>query len=225
MAKYYYSSEGRTLGPVSPEEILYLILDDKLTSDSYVMEGKTPQWIKIRDIPDLMRHLQQSPERLPASEIENVKVLSEDTSEPLFYHIPLGRLIVGSLVSLGLFEWYWLYKNWHFLRWVRRDRSFGYSFWRDMVNPFRVIYIFQKIASDKELNRALPCPGNFGMPGILWLLTWFASHFLFLIPVQNYINACNAKLGRRYTETSFGHYLTLILGGIGWLVLLLRFVF
>ena len=61
MAKYYYSSEGRTLGPVSPDEILYLILDDKLSTDSYVMEVKTPQWIKIRDIPVLMRHLQQSP--------------------------------------------------------------------------------------------------------------------------------------------------------------------
>ncbi|MBW6513772.1 MAG: hypothetical protein K0B87_03325 [Candidatus Syntrophosphaera sp.] len=59
------------------------------------------------------------------------------------------------------------------------------------------------------------------MNGSLWMLTWFASHFIFLVPVQNYINECNAKLGRRYTEKSFGHYLVMVLGALGWLLLLL----
>ena len=50
MAKYYYTYEGKTLGPVSPKEVLDLILDDVLSMDSSVMESSSPQWLKIRDI-------------------------------------------------------------------------------------------------------------------------------------------------------------------------------
>lgn len=221
MAKYYYTYEGRTLGPVNEDGIMSLILEDKLTTESQVMPAKSPQWVRISELPELMRYLHQSDQRLPASEVDFVALTEDDPTDPVFFHIPLSRLIVCSLVSAGLYEWYWLYKNWHFLRWVRKDMSFGLSFWRDMANPFRLVNIFNKIALDKELNRAVPYRRNFGMNGTIWLLTWFVSHFLFLIPVQNYINAANAKLGRRYTETSFGHYLALVLGALGWLVLLI----
>lgn len=224
MARYYYSFEGRTLGPVSSDEIMTLILDDKLTTESYVMPVKSPQWVKISGLPDLMRFLHQSDQRLPASDVDLAEIADLDETAPIFFHIPLSRLIVCSLASLGLFEWYWLYKNWHFLRWVRKDQSFGLSFWRDSINPFRLIRIFNKIALDKELNRAVLCKPNFGINGTLWFFTWFASHFLFLIPVQNYINEANAKLGRRYTELSFGHYATMAMGGLGWLLLLIGLI-
>ncbi|MBW6513691.1 MAG: DUF4339 domain-containing protein [Candidatus Syntrophosphaera sp.] len=155
MAKYFYTFEGRTKGPVSPRQIMSLILDDVLDNDSYVMDSKSPHWIKIRDIPDLMRYLHESDFKLPTSDVAEEDLYVLDEKAPVFFHIPISRLIVCSIASLGLFEFYWLYKNWHYLRWVRKDKSFGFSFWRDASNPFRVVDIFRKIALDKELNSVL----------------------------------------------------------------------
>lgn len=225
MAKYFYTFEGRTLGPVSPQEIMSLILEDVLNNDSYVMDAKSPQWIKIKDIPELMRFLHESDFRLPTSDVNDEDLHALDEQAPVFFHIPISRLILCSIFTLGLYQFYWLYKNWHFLRWVRKDNSFGFSFWRDSINPFRLVKIFSKISLDKELNRAVPSGQDFGMYGVLWILTWPLSQFVFLIPVQNYINTCNAKLGRRYTVKSFGHYLVLVLGALGWLLILAGFIF
>ncbi len=227
MVKYFYLSEGRTRGPVAPSRILDLILSDELTMDSTVMDSRNPVWKKINEIPELVRYLQQSDMKLPMSDIDLQKLEQDDSTAPLFFHIPEHRLIIGAIISCGVYFTYWLFKNWHFLRYVRRDNSFGMSFWRDMINPFRVVAIFRKITTDKELNRAIPYRSNFGLHNSGWLLTLLLGYFefVFILPMQKYINACNAKLGRRYTEISFGHWLALGSGIVIWLFVLFNLVF
>jgi hypothetical protein len=202
-----------------------LILSDTLSMDSTVMGSDKPVWRKIREIPELMSYLHESQDRLPMSDIDLNALDLEDSKTPLFFHIPLSRLIISTIVSWGIYDLYWLYKNWHFLRFVRQDRGLSSNFWWDVINPFRIVHIFVKIGMDKELNRAVPNRGYFETNGILWLLTWPLTHFLALIRVQNYVNECNFKLGRRYTPKSFGHYLALVVGGTGWLSLLYGLIF
>lgn len=249
MVKYYYSSEGRTLGPVSPNEIMSLILDDKITTESYVMRTKSPQWIKIADLPDLMRFLHESEINLSLDDEGAVKLVEYDADAPLFFYIPLSKLLLYIVVSQGLYEIYWFHENWKFLRY-RRQGKIALSFWRIIINPLAIVDIFHKISLDKEMNAALPCRRDFGAIGGFWyvvvylvllitalvysglgtfvhvngnmlvivsILAALALTYGFLARVQNYVNAVNAKLGKRFSKPSVGHYLTLVVGIMGWI--------
>lgn len=242
--KYFYSYEGRTQGPVSPNEIMQLILSDRLTTDSHVMNSKEPIWKKIRDIPELMDFLHRSDQVLPASEVTLEGLEEVAGGGPLFFHIPLSRLIFSSIISLGMYEFYWLYKNWEFLR-EHRERGTSRYFWRVAINPFSITDIFHKISIDKELNSAVRSGRDFssygwwwviiliiasgllivvqlpGILGVLYNLVLLGASIWFLAQVQSYVNQANAKLERRYTPRTWGHYVIISLGGVIWLVELL----
>ncbi|HNU97316.1 MAG TPA: DUF4339 domain-containing protein [Candidatus Syntrophosphaera thermopropionivorans] len=91
MARYFYTDKGKTLGPVNREQILNLILKDVLSLDSLVMDTRSPRWIKIRDIPELMHFLYESDIQI-SDWAEEIALSGEsDESIPLFFHIPTAR--------------------------------------------------------------------------------------------------------------------------------------
>lgn len=247
MAKYFYTIGGRTLGPVKPKDIMSLILEDKLDTDSYVMDTRSPQWTKINEIPELMKFLHESEVRLPETGEDAPMAEFEGENAPLYLHIPLARLVLLSIISFGLFELYWLYRNWRFLRY-RQKRKTSISFWRDIINPFAIVGVFYQISKDPELgthskNR------NFTANGWFWLLTlilfWIVSNGVVtylsssnsllailaslallgfsvwcIHPVQRHINAGNEKQGRDLSRPTFGYYALAILGVVYWIVVL-----
>lgn len=252
MARYFYTLEGRSRGPATPRDVMDLILADKLTLDSYVQKDRDPAWRKISEIPELVRYLHESEFRLPAADLSLEGFVAAGDDAPVYFHIPLSRLILGSLVSLGLYGGYWFYKNWNYLHHNRKGKT-GSSFWRDSLNPMAIVNVFYQISVDKELNSALRAPRDFSGYGTLWLIFVLASVALFffggslpgflglfldlvfyllplwfLLRVQSYVNAANAKLGRRYTPVSLGHYVVLVVGAMSavyWLTSLFRQVF
>ena len=237
MAKYFYSEEGRTRGPVSPRQIMDLILEDRLTVDSSVMESGSPTWLRIKDIPALMRYLHESELKLDYS--EDGKSLEENPKEPYFFYIPVGRLALYSLVSFGWYEIYWLYRNWHYLH-LKYKKKTSVSFWRDAVNPFAIANLFYNISADRDLIGAAPRE-DFTSRGWLWMLSFvtmgilssgvisllpplndllealfsvflLGSTLVFILPVQAFINAANIKQGKDLSFMTFGHYTLLVLG-------------
>ena len=239
MAKYFYSSEGRTHGPIHPQDLMSLILDDVLNTDSYVMEMKNPAWRKIKDIPELMRYLHESDVRLSPTR-DDISLDNTDDREPLFFYIPVSKLVLWSILSMGWYEIYWFYQNWKYLRY-RRKRKTSISFWRDIINPFAISGVFFSISTDPELSKGV-APRNFAHIGWMWILSSvlmsvftngvlsfltpatvildivgsmisLGCSLLFIIPVQKHINEGNAKLGRHPSQPALGHYLlvTLIL--------------
>lgn len=247
MAKYFYTIGGRTLGPVKPKDIMSLILEDKLDTDSYVMDTRSPQWTKINEIPDLMKFLHESDVRLPDTGEDLAVMEIEDENAPLYFHIPLARLILLSLISFGLFELYWLYRNWRFLRYHRKRKT-SISFWRDIINPFAIVGVFYQISKDPELgthskNRNFTANGWFWL--LTWILFWFVSNGVVtylssansvlailaslallgfsvwcMYPVQKHINTANAKLNRDLSRPSFWYYATVVLGAGYWIAVL-----
>lgn len=241
--RYFYSFEGRTLGPVSPDEIMDLILRDKLNMDSYVMAVKEPRWLKIRDVPELVRHLHESGTRIPASDIDIEGFQTAGDEEPIYFHIPMSRLVFSYLFTLGLYGVYWLFKNWSFLRYKRKGKT-GTSFLRDSVNPLLIVNVFSQISYDRELNSAERSERDFAFYGWMWLIfyllciffflfgsklspgiQWLVEMVAYLIPlwflvkVQSYVNRANSKLGRRYSITESGERLVRVVGVI---ILLIR---
>ncbi len=249
MAKYFYTFEGKTLGPVAPKEVLSLILEDVLDIDSYVMDTRSPQWLRIREIPELMRFLHESEFQISDWAEEKVLAGIEDRDAPLFFHLPLSRLAGLSLITFGLYEIYWLYVNWRFLRFHRKGRTASY-FWKDSLNPFALVGVFYQISMDEDLG-GRSAGRDFTLNGWLWILcllalgarsilvlafvlgAWadiaislgvLALSVACLIPVQKHINAGNAKAGKPLSRPTFGHYAMIGLGILSCVSVLLTWI-
>src|SRR5258708_1698326 len=54
--------------------------------------------------------------------------IPSQTGEPLFFSVSLLKLLVMSTVTLGLYDLYWFYKNWTFVK-ERTARDIS-PFWR-----------------------------------------------------------------------------------------------
>lgn len=164
----------------------------------------------------------------------------EHATQPLFLYIPIGRLVVMSIVSFSLYEMYWIYKNWSYLK-ERHNLDIN-PFGRGWFGMFYCHSLLRRIHEDKEA-RSIQVP-SFSpkslatgwvvlliisiivgrAPGIAAsIISAFIPSFLCLIPVQKYVNAVNERRipGLRFYRWSSGHVVCLVVGIIIWAVLLL----
>ena len=164
----------------------------------------------------------------------------DQSNEPLFLHISSTRLIFLSIASFGLYEAYWIYKNWQYIK--KRDGLSIRPFWRGVFAVFFCHSLLQRIYEDQEA-RAIQQP-TFSASGLAtgWIILVVAARiiseapsieaslvaglmpsYLFLVPVQNYINSVVKKTSsaNEFYQWSFGHIFCLTLGIILWLSLLL----
>ena len=156
-----------------------------------------------------------------------------------FLYIPKARLIAMSLVTLGLYEVYWLYRNWRFLK--RRDNLRIQPFWRAIFGIFFIYSLLTAIKNDRVGNNILPAtfsPGALATGWIIFELIGRISQrssnpvvsslgliisvptFAFLLPVQNYINRVNESLPIRtgYYRWSAGQIVLLVIAIVFWLL-------
>ncbi len=163
------------------------------------------------------------------------------TSTPLFLHIPVGRLVFMSILSLGIYEAYWIYKNWRYLN--ERDNLKIQPFWRGAFPIFFCHSIFRAIRVDRQLNAIEQADFSAGGLATGWIVLTLLGvtmgrsnnpvtnlvgiilslpSFLFFIPVQNFINRVNAKRNPaiQYSPWSAGHIVCIIFGILMWLLIL-----
>ena len=69
-------------------------------------------------------------------------------TKPLFLHISVGRLILLSIASGGLYEAYWIYKNWRYIK--ERDGLKIRPFWRGIFGIFFCHSLLKRIHDDSE---------------------------------------------------------------------------
>ena len=157
---------------------------------------------------------------------------------PLFLYIPVLRLILLSIVSLSLYEFYWIYKNWRYIK--ERDGLDIKPFWRGCFGIFFCHSLLRRIHADQEA-RALEAPtfspGGLATgwvilavaanllaraPGIaVSIVALFIPSFLFFVPVQKYINSVTGKRNpaQHYYGWSSGHIFCLVFGIICWVLI------
>jgi hypothetical protein len=233
MKEWFYSQFGQTKGPVSLETVLQLLLTEDLELDDYVTDGIDQPWKKVKDIPEIMQKV-HTPQEIPhATELPENWLTEEGEVRGgnLYFYIPIKRFILMSIVTLGLYQIYWFYKQWYF--WARKHKQGYRSPDREMGWILFPWTLLQKIETDRELNAVER--SNYsgtlvfwlwvGMGTALYLLVAGISNFsenyrtlgyaflsldvLMLLPVQRYINRVNAKLGNTYDKPGFGHYVCL----------------
>lgn len=159
----------------------------------------------------------------------------------MFLYIPTSRLIVMSILTLGLYDAYWIYRNWRFFK--ERDGLSIQPFWRGVFGLFHITSLLKKIKTDPSANSIAEARFSPGWLASCWIILMLvgqacgrsadpaaslfgiiisAPSFLCLLPVQNYINSVNESLPRRpaYYGWTGGQIFCLVLGVIFWLLML-----
>jgi hypothetical protein len=162
-----------------------------------------------------------------------------ETPGPLFLHIPVWRLVVLSLISCGAYEAYWIYKNWRYVK-----ERYGLKlapFWRGVFGIFFCHGIMKRIREDPEARAVLlPSFSAGGLatgfvilillanliaraPNEIALAAPFIPSFLFLLPVQNYVNRVSRQRRpeEKYYRWSAGHFVCLAYGLAIWTLTIL----
>ncbi len=70
--------------------------------------------------------------------------------DPLFLHISVTRLILMSVASVGLYEVYWIYKNWKYIK--EREGLRIRPFWRGVFGVFFCHSLLWRIKEDKAAS-------------------------------------------------------------------------
>lgn len=157
---------------------------------------------------------------------------------PLFLNITVWRLIGMTIVSMGLYELYWAYRNWHYLR--SRQGLHISPFWRAF---FMLLFIYQLLKRIRNTaSPVLRVPGHFSAGGmatglivttilgraigrvpeagatvIALLVT--VSTVSFLVPAQLHINRLHEAMSPKPSPYPFsvGHIVCLVVGVVVWI--------
>src|SRR5688572_949996 len=104
----------------------YLKSGQILSSDHAWYQG-SPDWVPLSTVPGV------SGSDGPPSFSHAVPNGVRGDSAVLYHHVSKLKFILFSIVSFGLYEVYWFYKNWKYVG--RRDGSGIRPFWRGVFSP------------------------------------------------------------------------------------------
>jgi len=162
---------------------------------------------------------------------------NEKLTASFYLYISPLRLIVMSILTVGIYQSYWIYKNWWYIK-QRKDLDIK-PFWRGIFGVFYLHGLLKIIKTDAvayDLEEptfsvnwlattwvVIMIFGNlivkiFDNPALNIIVVLFPAYLL-LIPVQNYINRITKAIDPeiKYYYFSAGHVICLIIGAIAWL--------
>jgi hypothetical protein len=158
------------------------------------------------------------------------QIQAQTSDDELYLYVPISRLIWLSVITFGCYTYYWIYKNWAYLK--RRNML--------TINPhlrgiFGILFchsLLRNIRHDPKANAIVPAefPNNtlatgwtlFTLAGMAMLnpsiflffsVFPFLFSFLFILPVQGYLNKLHRSMGlpeEAYYPFSTGHVLCLV---------------
>jgi len=148
-------------------------------------------------------------------------------TSPLFFPITTNKLIIMSICTFGIYEIYWFYRNWKFLK---KKKSFNISpFWRALFSVFFCYSLFKNIkkyANENGMQKTFT-PGGLATAYILIFITyklpdptWLISTFTFipLLTTQKTINILNHDQSEKVINKKFSGWniFGIVVGIIWW---------
>ena len=157
-------------------------------------------------------------------------------TDALYFYVPMSRYILMSLATFGVYQFYWIYKNWEYLK--NRDKMDIHPFWRGWFGIFFCNSLLNTIHDDALLKQYKPAEFQATVLAAVWIIAVIGTNLLtrlgipfildplvlllalmFLlaiqiwsfVPVQQYINDANGRLkpAARYYPWSAGHFILL----------------
>ncbi len=163
--------------------------------------------------------------------METTEISKSNASK--FLYISENRFIVMSILTLGIYETYWIYKNWSYIK--ERDKLDIMPVWRAIFGIFFIHSLLSTIEEDKEMNLIEKSTFSSAALATGWIIMILVGNilgkfddisintlgiliaipsFLCLLPVQKYINRVNTldNPESTYYGWSLGQSLCLIIG-------------
>ena len=163
--------------------------------------------------------------------METVEISKSTDSK--FLYIPENRLIALGIITLGLFEIYWMYKNWSYIK--ERDNLDIMPFWRAIFGIFFMHSLLRNIEEDNEMNLITESTFSGSSLATYWVVMMVIGNvsgkfddilintigllisipsIICLLPVQKYINRVNNLSNPEFTYTgwSTGQIVCLVIG-------------
>jgi len=226
MGSYLVIKDGQQIGPFDESEIIRQVTEGILNPSDLCWQQGMANW---QPISDFLRSGSTN-QNLPTDVPNPVVVPSR-----YFLYIPVSRLILMSILSFGLYELYWMFMNWDYLRDEKHLKVQPMS--RVVFREIFIYSLLRRIHDDPDSN-AVHKPRFFAIGlAFLWfvlsflrsltaadgtiygiMITPFIPSFLCLIPVQLYINAVRKKQypDIRYFGWTTGHIIMLVIGCVLW---------
>jgi hypothetical protein len=241
MKEWFFAVGSEQQGPIEEDVLVNRLQTGQLPKDVLVWTPGMKDWMRADRVEGLIPVATVPP--MEAGTMPPLPSAVESSPDPIFLHIPISRLIVMSILSCGLYEMYWIYKNWKYLK--HRDHLNIMPFWRAWFGIFHCHSLLGAIHEDPELSR-IETPA-FSSSGLAtgWVVLVILSNivvrvpselasiaafllpsFLFLVPVQKYINRINRKKRPHgsFSKWSMGHVVCFVVGIAVWGLTLLGLV-
>lgn len=120
----------------------------------------------------------------------------------MFFPVGLLKLALMSLVTLGLYEVYWFYKNWQCVQRLNNEKLSAAI--RALFYPVTAYFLFRRIRDHgTTIEGGVPLQAGLLALAVFILIAlsrlrdpfWLASLFAFLplLPVQSLVNAINGR--------------------------------
>jgi hypothetical protein len=152
------------------------------------------------------------------------------SSHPAFFAVSTTKLVVMSLSTFGLYQIYWFYRHWQYVR--RRERASISPVWRSLLG---VLFCYPLVRRIERFGKEQFSQGHdvmypaARMIAATWTLTALLCYLpapyhlasfgsvLFLVPAQETANSINRFVAPghdRNSRFSAGNIATIVIGGL-----------
>ncbi len=231
MGSYLVIKDGQQIGPFDESEIIRQITEGILTPGDLCWQQGMANWQPISDFLRSGSTNQNMPTDVPSPVV---------VPSRYFLYIPISRLILMSILTFGMYELYWIFMNWDYLRDEKHMKVQPMS--RVVFREFFIYSLLHRIHDDPDSN-VVHKPKFFTIGlALVWIVLTilhrlfasdgtiygtmiapFIPSFLCLIPVQLYINAVRKKQypDIKYFGWTTGHIIMLVIGCVLWPLIIL----
>jgi len=203
------------MGPYTFDEVRQYLASGQVLPTDWAWHPGLRNWIPVSELPGLGL---PAPAPTPIASVSAPEPVNE---APVYHHVSMIKFIVYSICSLGIYDLFWSYKNWKFIK--QRDNSGLMPSWRSVFLPFWCYSLTRDIADTRGGAKAgvvaLVAGAYFGI-SILWKLPdpygliTLGSFIPLLYPVKliDEINRSRGVRGPWYSRVKVRHVFLCLAG-------------
>jgi len=171
----FIAKNKQQTGPFSEEQVQGMLASGMVAPTALAWHEGLSGWLPLNQVLNVSPPNPQSAQPPPFP--DPTRSAATPSSGAMFLYIPTGRLIGMSIATFGLYQVYWIYRNWRFLK--DRDGLNIQPFWRGVFGIFFISSLFNRIKTDAAGNRT-PV-GDFSASGmstgwiVVILIGWILS--------------------------------------------------
>jgi len=112
----YLGRDGQTLGPYSDQQLRKFLAEGRVADNDLVWREGKPDWRPVSEVVAAL-----APENTGTAPAPAALAIEPSLPVVAYHHVAPLKFAILSVATLGVYELFWFYKNWKFVR--QRDQS------------------------------------------------------------------------------------------------------